>query len=103
MNFSELIYPMTRKTFYEKIKGKRYHVWKSKNNRFKDYFSWTELDNVTRGQGKIVSAIENRQGLKIACLEEIAFNHKWINKKNLKEAIRFYGNCEYSKYLTKLF
>ena len=50
-----------------------------------------------------VSAIENRQGLKIACLEEIAFNHKWINKKNLKEAIRFYGNCEYSKYLTKLF
>ena len=50
-----------------------------------------------------VSAIENRQGLKIACLEEIAFNHKWINKKNLKEAIRYYGNCEYSKYLTKLF
>ena len=50
-----------------------------------------------------VSAIENRQGLKIACLEEIAFNHKWINKKNLKQAIRFYGNCEYSKYLTKLF
>lgn len=45
MNFSELIYPMTRKTFYEKVKGKRYHVWKSKNNRFKNYFSWTELDN----------------------------------------------------------
>ena len=45
-----------------------------------------------------VSAIESRQGLKIACLEEIAFNYKWINKK----AINFYGNCIYSKYLKKL-
>ena len=49
-----------------------------------------------------VSAIENRQGLKIACLEEIAFNNKWINKKHLKQSIKFYGNCDYSKYLTKL-
>jgi glucose-1-phosphate thymidylyltransferase len=50
-----------------------------------------------------VSAIENRQGFKIACLEEIAFNNRWINKKNLKNAIKFYGNCDYSKYLAKLF
>jgi len=49
-----------------------------------------------------VSAIENRQGFKIACLEEIAFNNKWINKNHLKKAIKFYGNCDYSKYLTKL-
>ena len=49
-----------------------------------------------------VSAIENRQGLKIACLEEIAFNNKWTNKKNLKQSIKFYGNCDYSKYLSKL-
>ena len=49
-----------------------------------------------------VSAIENRQGFKIACLEEIAFNNKWINKKDLKRAIKFYGNCDYSKYLAKL-
>jgi len=47
-----------------------------------------------------VSALENRQGLKIACLEEIAFNNKWINKKNILNAIKFYGNCDYSKYLT---
>ena len=50
-----------------------------------------------------VSAVENRQGFKIACLEEIAFNNRWINKKNLKNAIKFYGNCDYSKYLAKLF
>ena len=50
-----------------------------------------------------VSAIEKRQGLKIACLEEIAFLNKWINKNKLREAISFYGNCDYSKYLRGLF
>jgi len=49
-----------------------------------------------------VSAIENRQGLKIACIEEIAFNYNWINKKKLIEAIKFYGNCLYSQYLKRL-
>ena len=49
-----------------------------------------------------VSAIENRQGLKIACLEEISLNNKWINKSHIKKAINFYGNCEYSLYLKKL-
>jgi glucose-1-phosphate thymidylyltransferase len=49
-----------------------------------------------------VSALENRQGLKIACLEEIALNYNWINKKDIKEAINFYGNCIYSQYLKKL-
>jgi len=49
-----------------------------------------------------VSAIENRQGLKIACLEEIAYNNRWISKKEIKKQIKFYGNCEYSKYLKKI-
>ena len=49
-----------------------------------------------------VSAIQKRQGFKIACLEEIALNKKWINKKILKESIKFYGNCDYSRYLKKL-
>ena len=49
-----------------------------------------------------VSAIENRQGFKIACLEEIALLNKWINKKHILKAIKFYGNCEYSNYLKKL-
>ena len=49
-----------------------------------------------------VSAVENRQGMKIACLEEIAFNNKWINKNHIKKSIKFYGNCDYSKYLKKL-
>ena len=47
-----------------------------------------------------VSALEKRQGLKIACLEEIAFNNKWISKNEIVKAINFYGKCEYSKYLS---
>ena len=49
-----------------------------------------------------VSAVENRQGVKIACLEEIALQNKWINKEKVQRAIKFYGNCDYSKYLSKL-
>tara|TARA_Y100000817_G_C16777252_1_gene508910 strand:+ start:56 stop:925 length:870 start_codon:yes stop_codon:yes gene_type:complete len=48
-----------------------------------------------------VSAIENRQGFKIACLEEIALTNKWIGKNEIKKSIKFYGNCDYSKYLAK--
>ena len=46
-----------------------------------------------------VSTIENRQGIKIACLEEIALNNKWISKKEIKNSIKFYGKCKYSNYL----
>jgi len=49
-----------------------------------------------------VQAVENRQGVKIACLEEIAYLNHWIKKKEIINSIKFYGNCEYSKYLKKL-
>ena len=49
-----------------------------------------------------VEAIENRQGLKIACLEEISFNNNWISKQKMRKAIKFYGKCNYSKYLQSL-
>ena len=49
-----------------------------------------------------VSAIENRQGFKIACLEEIAFNNSWIRKIDIINAIQFYGKCNYSDYLKRL-
>ena len=34
--------------------------------------------------------------------EEVAFNNKWINKKRIGQAINFYGNCEYSRYLNSI-
>ena len=49
-----------------------------------------------------IAAIENRQGFKIGCIEEIAFQNKWINKSHIKKAISFYGNCDYSRYLNFL-
>ena len=49
-----------------------------------------------------VSNIENRQGMKIACLEEIAFDNKWIKRKEIQNSIKFYGNCDYSNYLKKI-
>ena len=49
-----------------------------------------------------VHEIENRQGLKIACLEEIALLNRWINKALIKKQINFYGNCNYSNYIKKL-
>ena len=49
-----------------------------------------------------VSAVENKKRFKIACLEEIAFKNKWITKKQIKKAIKFYGKCKYSTYLKNL-
>ena len=49
-----------------------------------------------------VSAIEKRQGFKIACIEEIALSNSWIKKKEINEKIKFYGKCEYSNYLKDL-
>ena len=51
---------------------------------------------------QFISNIEKRQGLKIACLEEIALNNKWISKDIIKKQINFYGYCNYSNYLRKL-
>ena len=49
-----------------------------------------------------VQAVENRQGFKIACIEEIALNNKWIGKKEIMKSMKFYGNCKYSDYLKNL-
>jgi len=84
------------------------NLYKSKNQLSADLIgrggAWLDtgsMDDFYKTSA-FVSAIENRQGLKIACLEEIALNNEWINKKHIKDAIKFYGNCDYSNYLSKL-
>ena len=66
--------------------------------------AWLDIGSIDDfyNTSSFVAALENRQGLKIACLEEIALNNKWIKKKDIAEAIDFYGNCLYSKYLKKI-
>ena len=82
--------------------------YKMKNELFADLIgrggAWLDTGSMEDfyKTSNFVSAIENRQGLKIACLEEIALNNNWITKKNIKKSIKFYGNCDYSKYLSKL-
>ena len=49
-----------------------------------------------------VQVVEERQKYKIACLEEIAFSKGWIKKGNINNRIKFYGPCNYSKYLKGL-
>jgi glucose-1-phosphate thymidylyltransferase len=80
-----------------------------KKNKLKAEFlgrggAWLDTGSISDfyNASSFVSALENRQGLKIACLEEIAFNYKWINKKQVENAIKFYGNCLYSQYLNKI-
>ncbi len=66
--------------------------------------AWLDTGNIKDyyDASNFISAIESRQGLKIACLEEIAFNNGWIQKHHIKESIKFYGNCSYSKYLRSI-
>ena len=66
--------------------------------------SWLDTGNIDDfyNASNFISAIENRQGLKIACLEEIALNSGWISKINILKSIKFYGNCKYSNYLKNL-
>ena len=82
--------------------------YKSKNNLRVEFLgrggAWLDTGSMEDyyNTSAFVSSLENRQGLKIACLEEIAFNNNWINKQKIKENISFYGNCEYSNYLKNL-
>ena len=67
-------------------------------------FAW--LDTGTHSSlleaGEFVRTIEKRQGLKIACLEEIAFNSNWIDSNKVISQIDKYKNSPYGDYLKKL-
>ena len=82
--------------------------YKIKNNLTAEFLgrggAWLDTGSISDyyKTSNFVQAIENRQGLKIACLEEIALLNKWISQKQVKNQIKFYGNCEYSNYLKNL-
>ena len=82
--------------------------YKDKNKLFADFIgrggAWLDTGSIEDfyKTTMFVSAIENRQGFKIACLEEISLSNKWIKKDKVLKQIKFYGNCNYSDYLKKL-
>ena len=50
-----------------------------------------------------IKIIERRQGLKIACLEEIAYSKSWLDSSGLRSAIDAHGSSSYGEYLRTLF
>lgn len=81
----------------------------------KIYLEKGKLDVITLGRGygwldtgtvdslseasEYVRVIENRQGLKISCIEEISYKNGWINKETLLESVVKYGKSPYGKHL----
>ena len=67
-------------------------------------FAW--LDTGTHESlleaAQFVETIEKRQGYKIACLEEIAFNNGWLNKEQIKERAELFKKNSYGHYLSIL-
>ncbi|GAA0691708.1 glucose-1-phosphate thymidylyltransferase RfbA [Marinobacterium maritimum] len=67
-------------------------------------FAW--LDTGTHESlleaGGFVQTIEHRQGLKVACLEEIAFNNGWVSKEVLKQQAQALSKNGYGQYLLRL-
>ena len=67
-------------------------------------FSWLDTgtpDSLLEA-GMFVQMIEQRQGLKIACLEEISYSKNWISSAQVEEQANKYVNSQYGKYLLKL-
>ncbi|MDE6735080.1 MAG: glucose-1-phosphate thymidylyltransferase, partial [Desulfovibrio sp.] len=67
-------------------------------------FAW--LDTGTHSSlleaSSYVQTIEARQGLKVACLEEIAWQNGWITDAEMRRAGEFFGKTEYGQYLLRL-
>lgn len=67
-------------------------------------FAW--LDTGTHDSlmdaGQFVQTVEHRQGLKVACLEEIAFNHGWLSKSDLLSQAETLKKTNYGEYLFKV-
>ena len=67
-------------------------------------FAWLDtgtLNSLLRAS-QYVQTIEDNQGIKIACLEEIAYRMKFIGKETLRNSIKDFKNNEYFEYVRKL-
>ena len=105
VNYSKKLKPSKRKELEIVDLIKKYLKHKKLDVEFMGRGSaWLDTGSVQNlnETAQFISSIERRQGLKIGCLEEIAYTNKWISKKNIFKSIKFYGNCEYSRYLENL-
>ena len=105
INFSKQLKPSKRKELEIVDLVKKYLKRKKLNVEFigrgNAWLDTGSIDSLYKAS-QFVASIESRQGLKIACLEEIALNNKWISKSTVQQQIKFYGKCNYSEYLKKI-
>jgi glucose-1-phosphate thymidylyltransferase len=105
VNYSKKLKPSKRKELEIVDLIKKYLKDKKLDAEFMGRGSaWLDTGSVQNMNetAQFISSIERRQGLKIGCLEEIAYINKWISKRNIYKSIKFYGKCEYSQYLQDL-
>ena len=84
---------------------KKYHKEKKLNYQiFGRGLAWLDTGNADAllSASNFIKTIEDRQGIKVACLEEISLNNKWITKKQLKRNIQKNKNSVYYNYLNQL-
>ena len=67
-------------------------------------YAWLDTGTVDslHEAAEFIQAIENRAGIQVAALEEIAFYNSWINKEQLLKSAKQYGKAPYGKYLRKV-
>ena len=67
-------------------------------------FAWFDTGSPDRlsDAADFVKAIELRQGNQIACLEEISYNNKWIDKEQALNLAKKYSKTEYGKYIKRI-
>lgn len=67
-------------------------------------FAWLDTgthDSLSEAS-TFVEVVEKRQGLKVACLEEIAYKQKWINREDVLRTAKLMANNQYGEYLFRL-
>jgi len=81
-----------------KSKKKLNTIKLGRGSAWMDVGNFSDLESISN----FVQNVENRQSYKIGCIEEIAFNKKWINKTNILNRIQSNAVNDYTKYLKNL-
>ena len=95
-----ILYKIARNIQWEEyLRRKNLYV-----DSFSRGFAWldTGTPDSLLSANNFIGTIEKRQGLKVACLEEIAFNNKWINSSKLNKLKDKISNGPYKDYLRKI-
>ena len=71
---------------------------------FKRGYAWLDTGTHDRmlDAANFIRTVETRQGLQIACLQEIAYENAWMSKDDIRESVKDMLKTEYGPYLLRL-